>query len=448
MTSSRRALLRSLAGLPVLALAGCASGGVDYSTPGGADGTETPPTGTPESGGATATPSATATPAETDPATPSRTATPATDSALARDTEAVFDEIEWFATDYSVVVHRHLSMAGRIQDTLVKLRRSPALAESDLRRIEDATESYHQSLYDEVAPHFPTARVDRIVGQSRDRVATIRRFSERGDTDRVEEEVSRLATLYDRLSDRSVFERRFPDFPVGAPLIDYLTPAAYSASTPLVFVASYPAETYTTMVRAEASWSVRSRLASEVTDGDLRNFFARETALFRGVDTAAGRTGRVFLNVHLQRGRVRHSPVYLQRFEGDRQAAAALSSLVGSSVFVEEPVDIGRTTWERAYYYQEIPVAYPRNGYVVYDPDGNVVYDEDGDIDRDTDRTRTYAAGGDRRRNVEGDIVYGYLARAGRYLIAAAPSLTAWEERPDGAEAPLRRTWLSGTPGG
>jgi hypothetical protein len=442
MAWSRRDVLRSVGVLSALGLTGCASGGVDYSTPG-----ETPdrsvatPAGTPRP-----TEDATATPEAAPPeATPRATATPPeNDSRLVRDTERVFDEVEWFATEYSVVVQRHLSVAGRIHDTLLKLRRSPALAESDIRRVERATGAYHESLYDQVAPHFPTSRVDDVVRQSRNHVATIRRFSERGDTDRAEQEVSALATLYDRLSTRSLFERRFPSFPVGDPLISYLTRDSYSASTPLLFVVSYPGQTYTTVARAEGSWEVRSRRVSDITDRDLRSFFERETVLFGGVDTDTGRTGRLFLNVHLNAGRVRHTPLYVQRFESDQRATDAYSSLVGSSVFVEEPFDMGRTTWQRAFYYQEIPVEYPRNGYVVYDPDGNVVYDEDGDVRRDTDRMTIYDVGGDRRYDEDGDIVYSYLTKIGRYVLAAAPSLTAWEERPDGTDDPLRQTWLAG----
>jgi hypothetical protein len=444
MTWSRRAILRSAAGLSLLGLAGCASDGVDYSI---ADGTATataPPAETPQPTENTpvATPEPTETPAETD----TQTATPTNESPLARATGTVFDEIEWFATEYPVVVQRGLSTAGRIEDTLVKLRRSPALSESDLRRIEDSTEAYYDFLYGAVAPHFPTNRVDDIVRRSRERVATIRRFSERGDSDRAERAVSSLSTLYSRWSTRSIFERRFPDFPAGPPLVDYLTDDGYSASTPLVFVVSYPSETYTTVARADGPWEIRSRLASGITDRELQGYFRRAATLFGGVDTDTGRTGRVFLNVHLRTDSIRHLPVYLQRFGSTRRAEDVYSSLVGSSVFLEGSEDIGRTALQRAFYYQEIPVEYPRDGYLVYDSDGNVVYDEDGDITRDTDRTIRFQEGGDRNPDEQGDIVYTYLATAGRYLIAAAPSLTAWEERPAGTNDPLRNTWLANTP--
>jgi hypothetical protein len=442
MTWTRRDLLKSAAAVSVFGLSGCGSDGVNLSTPEDSGASPTP-VSTPQDATGTETPTPspeTETPAETE--TPTETPTPATP--LQRDTETAFDEIEWFVAEYSVVVHRSLSIAGRIQDTLVKLRRSPALSESDLQRIEDATEGYYDFLYDEIAPHFPTERVDDIVRQSRDKVSTIRRFSERGDLDRAEREVSGLAAFYSRLSTKSIFTRKFPNFPVGSPLLDYLTAETYSTETPLLFVVSYPAEGYTTTVRADESWDIRSRLASSITDRDLQSYFERETTLFSGVDTDTGRTGRIFLNVHLNSGEVRHSPVYVQQFESARSAEDAHQSLVDSSVFVEGTEDIGRTTWEHAFYYQEIPVDYPRNGYVVYDTDGNVVYDEDGDIRRDTARLTIYDVGADREPDEQGDIVYAYLTRIGRYLIAASPSLTAWEEQPDGVTDPLEQTWLFG----
>ena len=439
MTWTRRDLLKSAAAVSVFGLSGCGSNGVNLSTPEDSGASPTPASTPPEATTETPTPSPeTETPAETE--TPTETPTPATP--LQRNTEAAFDEIEWFATEYPVAVHRSLGIAGRIEDTLVKLRRSPTLSESDLERIEDATQGYYDFLYDEIAPHFPTERVDSIVRQSRERVSTIRRFSDRGDLDRAEREVSGLATFYSRLSTKSIFTRKFPDFPAGPPLLDYLTAESYSTETPLVFVVSHPEEGYTTTVRADESWEIRSRLASSITDRDLESYFERETTLFNGVDTDTGRTGRIFLNVHLNSGGVNHNPIYVQRFESAQSAETAHESLVDSSVFVEGTEDFGRTTWEQAFYYQEIPVDYPRNGYVVYDTDGNVVYDEDGDIRRDTDRTRTYNAGGDREPDEQGDIIYTYLTRIGSYLIAASPSLTAWEEQSDGATDPLERTWL------
>jgi hypothetical protein len=103
---------------------------------------------------------------------------------------------------------------------------------------------------------------------------------------------------------------------------------------------------------------------------------------------------------------------------------------------------MGRTTWGLAYYYQEIGVNYPRDGYVVYDDNGNVIYDEDGDIINDTEQETVYDIGGERDRDEDGDIVYIYFTRIGRYLVASSPSMTAWEERADGANNPVEETWL------
>lgn len=235
-----------------------------------------------------------------------------------------------------------------------------------------------------------------MVKRSRDHVSTIRTFAGRNDSDRAKREVADLAAMYEGLSTREDFVKRFPDFPVRSPLVDYLTAEEYSNSTPLLFVITYPSEAYTTV----AEWS---RQDSGSSRQQLRGSFDRERALFDGVDVSAGRGGRFLLDVDLRSrsGSTGHTPVYVQRFETNRRAVSARSSL---DVFDEGTVEIGHTTWERIFYHQDPGIDYPEDG----------------------------------------DVVYTYVARIGRYLIAAAPSGTAWDERTDDSTDLLKQTWLFG----
>lgn len=429
MTWSRRKLLTSVGSASLLGVAGC-SDGVQYSA--GGSPTETP----------TSTPTeTTAQPTEvTESQGPERT--PNESSALVEDTARVFDEVEWFATQYRVVIGQALGKAGRVHDELVKLRRSPSLSENDLERVERSTREYYDFLTAQLEPHFPATLVDEIVQRSRTYVSTLKRFSERGDLDRAEQELSRLIAFYELLQRRGNFTERFDDFPVHGPLTEYLTSDSYASTTPLAFVVSVPGERYTTLVRADETWDVRSVSASNIGDQTQQRFFEQAAALFGGVSVETGRTGQVFLNAHLNAPTIRHTPIYLQRFRDQQRAADAYGSLLEGSVFVEESVDIGRTTWEHAYYYQEIGVDYPRDGYVVYDEDGHVIYDEDGHIQKDTEQETVYNIDGARKPDEDGDIVYIYFTRIGRYLVAASPSMTAWEERDENANTPLKQTWL------
>jgi hypothetical protein len=431
VTWSRRDLLASTTSLSLVSLAGCTDG-ITYST--GDSPTET------------SQPAVESTPQPTEEpegiADPEESAN--TDTQLQQDTDQVFTEIEWFATQYPVAIARCLGLAGRVHDLLITLRRAPSISETDIQRLENATQEYYDVLTAELEPHFPTQSVQEIIQQSNGHLATIRRFSERGDLDRAEQEVSRLAAYYNQLSRRGNLQPRFSDFPIHAPLINYLTADDYTPSTPLVFVIGDPTEGYTTVARANESWEVRSRSVSAIRDQTVQHFFEQEAALFRGVAVETGRTGHVHLNVHLHTDSVRHSPIYLQRFDSEQRAQDAYSSLLEGSVFVEESINMGRTTWGLAYYYQEISVDYPRDGYVVYDDNGNVIYDEDGDIMKDTEQETVYDIGGEQDRDEDGDIVYIYFTRIGRYLIATSPSMTAWEERANGANDPVKETWLIG----
>ncbi len=430
MRRSRREILGTIGAVSTLGLAGCPSGGIDYTTPAGSSGGDTSSASSP-----TPTTDPGRDPTETPTRTPEPTETPTPQpSQLRTDTERVFAEIEWFATSYPGAVDRGLGLAGRVHDVVGNLRRTPRLTEDDRRRIENATGEYHALLNDQFAPHFPAGRVEEIVRQSREHVATIRTFSERGDLDRADRELSELAALFGELSTRSEFVATFPDFPIRSPPLEYLTTGTYDDSTPLSFVVGYPDEAYTTLVRADAPWEVRTRRTDSLSDRVLEAHFASEAAVFGGVDVQTGRTGRLFLDVHLNRDRARHTPVYVQRYADVERARRALSTVLDGSPAVEGTVAIGRTTWERIFYVANSPVDHATAGHVVRDGDGNVIYEgTHGSRSRDAPGSGP----GDRE-----DVVYTYLSRIGRYVIAAAPSATAWEERPDGTNDPLKETWL------
>lgn len=468
MARSRRELLKAAMGGSLLFFAGCSSNGIEYRIEEETGGTtratrsETPGgTGTPSGGNERLE-----TPAP-DEAEPRAEDPPVENPRLAADTDRVFDEIEWFATTYPAVLNRALSQAKSVHQTLVGLQDSPELSARDIERIKRQTGTYHDLLRAKFEPHFPTSTVRDIIQQSGMYVSNVERYAERGDIDEVEKELSKFTSYYRTLSSRDDLQEEFPDLPIHARLANYITLDSYSQSTPLVFVVSYPDENYRTVVRADESWDVRTKVTSKMTSRDLQRYDEKQAALFNGVHSATGRTGRLFFNVHLERKGIRHVPVYLQRYEDPRTARNAYASLLDSSVFVEETVRIGRTEWHRGYYFQALNFEYRpiRDKYLVYDDDGtvlyekeraskrqgrqlavksgyvlldnrgNVVYDGDGKIDQ----LQVDAGNPDE----EDDIVYTYLTRIGQYILAAHPTLTPWEQQSGRELDPLRETWLS-----
>lgn len=298
-------------------------------------------------------------------------------------------------------------------------------------------------------------------------VSTVKRYAERGDIDKVERELSKFEHYYRILRSRDELQEKFPDLPIHAPLADYITSGSYSQSTPLAFVVSYPDENYRTIVRADESWDVRTKTTTNMSSRDLQGYVEKQTALFKGVDSATGRTGRLFLDVHLEQGGIRHVPVYLQRYEDPRTARDVYGSLLDSPVFVEDATSIGRTEWDRGYYFKALNFEYRpiRDIYLVYDDDGTVLYEKEqasekhdgqigvisgyvlldnrGNVVYDEDGKTDQLQVDDQNPDEEDDIVYTYLTRIGRYIVAAHPTLTPWEEQSGGELDPLRNTWLS-----
>jgi hypothetical protein len=88
-----------------------------------------------------------------------------------------------------------------------------------------------------------------------------------------------------------------------------------------------------------------------------------------------------------------YSSLFVQQYDDAEAARAAVDSLFQTSVSREGEYSFGRDRWHRVYYH------------------------------------------------ADGDVTYAFLIRAGSFVLVAAPSEVAWEERVDWTE-PLDRLWL------
>lgn len=433
MEPSRREIIGSLSSLSLAGLAGCGIlGGDDQQT------TEQNPD---EDTGNE--------PEETTPAPENTTATAESVEfqELAAATGQVLSEIEWFGTSYVSSIAQYKGHTKRLYDTTEYLRRRPELSESNLNRLESNAGELTTLLEGTLAPHFEnsddyTATAD-IVSTIDTRVSTIRRFSERGDTNRVESELTSLRIYIDNIRRPESINERFSMLPIHRPLLDYLTSSNYNPSNTFTFIIAHPETDYAT--------SVRSRERKDATMGHLppetklerRKYISDLKNIFGGVSVERGRNGRGFVAAHPRKENQPTRLMDIQRFESPALAAEAERTLLDGPVTSEGPAELGTYEWQKIRYYQLLEVLDPNSGYIVFREGDGMVFNQDGDVIRQDsgdlgDPLEDYS------RDLIGDIVYAYMKRAGPYLLTIAPSMTAWEERDNNDVKPLeplKKTW-------
>lgn len=338
-------------------------------------------------------------------------ATTATEHApqLARPTRLIADELRWFALTYPAAIERYRAAMDDGAAGIESLRREEAFDEADVKTVGRLLNAVQGRVADAVGGHFD---VPAVIAERNDyHLSVTARFASRGDLDRAREELDRLLEAYLERKSTPFVRSSLSRNPIKNRLFDQICPRPPDAENgdgapdPWFFaeLLHEPSGFRAFLRRGEAwvDWDVLGEAWSGATD--------RRRAAFAPLETGDRRTEAAWILPRLIDPRDRQSPfrpenrsdpaVLLQRYESPAAAAAAREALRDGPVTVEGTSPFGRADdavdWERVY------------------------FDHPG----------------------EPDVGYAFLLRTGEFLLAAAVSEVAWNERVDWA-VPLEPTWL------
>lgn len=402
MELTRRALLGTGA---LLGLTGCLSGDSNVSYPETATRTP-PPTDAPfvDEGPESAVDDDEAV-QQTEPSVPNQR--------LATEVERVYGEIEWFATSYDDAIETYRRSLGKAIAAVERVRAASEFDDDNLGLVRDATDRAVSTAETELSGHFG------IPGQMRDQIdshiETIERFARRGDLDRVDEELERLADYLAGIRSHLFIRRVLSDRQIDSALYRYLHDDTGSddddddddddEAAPGLFELYHSAE-YAGYAYNGDQYLERDPF-DEVPGADRNRgeeLLSQQRLDFDPVGEATGRTGFAYVVSHaipdeddqpddLDALDYAHTSLFIQRYETVGAAGDAVETLFDTAVGQEGTYSFGRERWHRVYYH------------------------------------------------ADGDVVYAFLIQAGPFILVAAPSEVAWEERVAWTD-PLDRLWL------
>ncbi|AXG10018.1 hypothetical protein [Haloplanus rubicundus] len=341
---------------------------------------------------------------QTEPSVPNRR--------LAAEVGRVYGEIEWFATDYDDAIHAYRRTLGNAMATVERVRDAAEFDANSLGLVRRATDRAVATAEAELGGHFG------IPGQMREEidrhVATIRRFADRGDLDRVDEELERLHDYLGGIRSDLFVRRVLSDRQIDAALYRHLHDETVDdtdddddddEATPGLFEVHHSTG-YSGYAYAGPRYVERDPFDDAPGDDDNagRELLARQRLQFEPPSEATGRTGFAYVVSYavpdedeqpsnLAPLDYPYTSLFVQHYDGVAAATDAVETLLETAVSQEGWYSFGRDRWRQVYY------------------------------------------------RADGDVTYAYLIQAGPFVLVAAPSEVAWEERVDWT-APLDRLWL------
>lgn len=341
---------------------------------------------------------------QTEPSVPNRR--------LATEVARVYGEIEWFATSYDDAIHTYQRTLGNAMATVERVRDAAEFDANSLGLVRRATDRAVATAEAELGGHFG------IPAQMREEIdrhlATTRRFADRGDLDRVDEELERLYDYLQGIRSDLFVRRVLSDRQVDATLYRALHDGTVDEddadgeddeADPGLFEIHHSAD-YSGYAYGGPRYIERDPFddapGDDVNAG--RELLARQRRQFEAAGEATGRAGFAYVVSYavpeeadqpsdLDPLDYPYTSLFIQHYDGVGAATDAVETLLDTSVSQEGTYSFGRDEWRQVYY-----------------------------------------QGG-------GDVVYAYLIQAGPFVVVAAPSEVAWEERVDWT-APLDRLWL------
>jgi hypothetical protein len=339
---------------------------------------------------------------QTEPSVPNRR--------LATEVGRVYGEIEWFATDYDDAIHAYRRTLGNAMATVERVRDAAEFDANNLGLVRRATDRAVATAEAELGGHFG------IPGQMREEidrhVVTIRRFADRGDLDRVDEELERLHDYLGGIRSDLFVRRVLSDRQIDATLYRNLHDGTVDdgdsdddEADPGLFEIHHSTG-YSGYAYAGPRYIERDPFDDAPGDDDNagRELLARQRLQFAAPSEATGRTGFAYVVSYavpdeddqpsnLDALDHPYTSLFVQHYDGVAAATEAVETLLDTAVSQEGWYSFGRDRWRRVYY------------------------------------------------RADGDVTYAYLIQAGPFVLVAAPSEVAWEERVDWT-APLDRLWL------
>jgi len=401
MELTRRALLGTAAALGLTGCLGADDSNVAYPETG-------TPAPTPTDAAFADAASASAAVDETEPVR--RTEPTVPNRRLASEVARVYGEIEWFATSYDDAIHTYQRTLGNAMATVERVRDAADFDANSLGLVRRATDRAVATAEAELGGHFG------IPGQMREEVdrhvATTRRFADRGDLDRVDEELERLHDYLGGIRSDLFVRRVLSDRQIDATLYRSLHDGTVDdddddddEAAPGLFEVHHSTG-YSGYAYAGPRYIERDPFDDAPGDDENagRELLARQRLRFEAPSETAGRTGFAYLVSYavpdeddqpstLAPLDYPYTSLFVQHYDGVDAAADAVETLLGTAVSQEGSYSFGRDRWRRVYY------------------------------------------------RADGDVTYAYLIQAGPFVLVAAPSEVAWEERVDWTD-PLDRLWL------
>jgi hypothetical protein len=314
---------------------------------------------------------------------------------FARRTRRVVDELAWFGGGYDAAIAAYRDALATAENTAREIRARDEVTEDDLARLRDVADLATSVAAQELGGHFAIAGV--VEDGASSHLDIVAKFAARGDHDRVDTELGRLANFFNGLRSRPYIDANLSDDPVQNRLLTRLRGEPVADEDPSLFAVYHGPTEFESFAYA----------------GENRNFYRapfddeRTAAIegaFAGLGTPDLRRGVTVVRTYdvpkreewpdpLDRNRYPDDTVHVQEYGDAATAGEALSSLLEGDVTQEGTVRLGDHEWRRVYY---------------------------------------------RHR---GDVTYAFVLQAGEFLVSASASETAWEERTTWKE-PLRRSWV------
>ncbi|MFB6175925.1 MAG: hypothetical protein ABEI99_02045, partial [Halobaculum sp.] len=169
------------------------------------------------------------------------TSTRAPNTALAERTANVVSEIKWFVRDYPEAMDRLQAAMSRIESLARERAGESEITLTEARRLESNVEAQVGEVED--APHFGIHNVIRE--RTRTHTGTAIRFARRGDTDRVREELRRLAEYAAGFTTDIFVQQSLPRHPITNILVRMLRKGEYDPAAPFLFQIRHVASGFT-----------------------------------------------------------------------------------------------------------------------------------------------------------------------------------------------------------
>lgn len=324
------------------------------------------------------------------------TAEPGPD-ALADRTRGIVSDVNWFATEYESAIATTMGATEAVVESIeaadARIRRLETTPPEVLAELDTVTDEAAGIATEAMAPHFdPASHIETLATRH---LEVLRRFADRGDTERVLEELDRMDAAFGDIANRLGLTRRYSRSPIHNRLH-----RRFLAADPSGWVVRFrhPPSAY-----AGLAYTPHRHLPPD-SDYVPLTFFgppigeerqAELESLLAPVQAPENRQDELLVVVSRRPERPNHpnrpyegppedldgKAMYVQQYSDPEAANDAFGRITASADTEGTERTLGSTPWHRLYY-------------------------EDGLA-----------------------VTYGYLGRVGSFLLAFGFSGTAWEER-------------------